>query len=210
MPMLADAVLRLAVAALPAASRGRYRDEWRAEASELPIRERLGYASRLLVRTPQLRLALGRPSTARQLVGGGFVAADERGPNPLITGLLVLTTLPAILFGAGIVAAGATVRASCAAASCVPMELARPEDGDVFRTGPLTWTSLFLYAPIALAFLMMLSVMSLVAMQLGLWRSYVGSASARFFVVALVLMIAVWVAVLLFAPEMNYVTNLTE
>jgi hypothetical protein len=56
-----------AVTPLSASERVRYREEFRSELLdpeflELPRRKRLGYALRVLVRTPELRWALREPS----------------------------------------------------------------------------------------------------------------------------------------------------
>ncbi len=60
-------VVALAVRMLPASERVRYREEFRSELLDpeflkLPRRKRLGYALRVLVRTPTLRWALREPS----------------------------------------------------------------------------------------------------------------------------------------------------
>jgi hypothetical protein len=60
-------VVALAVRMLPASERVRYREEFRSELLDpeflmLPRRKRLGYALRVLARTPSLRWALRDPA----------------------------------------------------------------------------------------------------------------------------------------------------
>lgn len=207
--MFADAVLRLAVAVLPAASRDRYRAEWTTEVAELPPRQRIGFATRVLARTPQLRFAL-RPVAGRQLVGGGVVGTEGRRSGPLATVVLaVLAVLPVVL-GALMVVAAVTVRSYCAAGACVPLESASAADGDAFRAGPIGWTAIVLYTPLGPFALGVLSIVALPAIYAGLSRAAPGSWVARFFAVSFILGFVLWAVVGVFAPEMAYVNALVE